>query len=111
MWRSKFAGILLWIVYLSEPGSRENLVASKPGVIFRSQKQNGIVLFFTAMPEKGTPAARSFVKNERGAIDGHLRLELSVPNSLVSEMLFGLFYSISLGGISISLSKCFQRSF
>ncbi|GBN78978.1 hypothetical protein AVEN_33558-1, partial [Araneus ventricosus] len=30
------------------------------------------------MPERRTPAARSFVKNERGAIDGHLRLELSV---------------------------------
>ncbi|GBN55589.1 hypothetical protein AVEN_40937-1 [Araneus ventricosus] len=60
---------------LSEPGSRENLVATKPGVIFRSQKQNEIVLSFTAMPERGTLAARSFVKNERAAIDGHLRLE------------------------------------
>ncbi|GBN92993.1 hypothetical protein AVEN_140265-1 [Araneus ventricosus] len=65
------------------PGSRENLVASKPGVIFRSEKQNGTVLSFTAMPESGTPAARSFVKNERAAIDGHLRLELPVLDKVL----------------------------
>ncbi|GBN07899.1 hypothetical protein AVEN_242731-1 [Araneus ventricosus] len=39
------------------------------------------------MPERGTPAARSFVKNERGAIDGHLRLELSALDKVLFDNL------------------------
>ncbi|GBO41921.1 hypothetical protein AVEN_57008-1 [Araneus ventricosus] len=49
------------------------------------RKQNGIVLSFTAM---GTPAARSFVKNEGAAIDGHLRLELPVLDKVLRVKCF-----------------------